>query len=276
MTETRERQLTIAIAQMDIELGNWEANLRRAAKALAQASESGADVVLLPELWSSGFDLDRSRMYARLSAEEVVPQVERLAREHGVAVVGSLLMEDDRGRVVNRALVLDRTGRTVGWYDKVHLFSPMDEDRFLSAGASTPIFQLAGVETALAVCYDLRFPELFRRYAFDGAAIVLLPAEWPASRLTHWRTLVRARAIENQLFVAACNRVGTSKETLFGGHSTVINPWGTIVTEAGDDEMLLLATLNLSAVQEARAKLHTLDDRRPDVYDAPAPMARTA
>jgi predicted amidohydrolase len=142
----------------------------------------------------------------------------------------------------------------------------MDEDKYLTAGDEGAIVGLPWGAAGLAVCYDLRFPELFRKYALEGANMVLLPAEWPAPRLAHWRTLLRARAIENQMFVIACNSVGVTEKVQFPGHSAIIDPWGNTIIEGAEDESLLTAEIDLEEVDKFRNKIPVFDDRRPDVY----------
>jgi predicted amidohydrolase len=121
----------------------------------------------------------------------------------------------------------------------------------------------------LTICYDLRFPELFRRYALAGAKLIFVPAEWPHPRLMHWQTLLRARAIENQLFVVACNRVGVVGKTHFCGHSAVIDPWGETIVEGDESEMLLTAEIDLGLVDDVRQRIPIFADRRPEIYAAP-------
>jgi predicted amidohydrolase len=143
----------------------------------------------------------------------------------------------------------------------------MGEDRWLRAGDRLCLAQTPWGAAGLAICYDLRVPELFRAYALQGAVLILLVAQWPAARQDHWRTLIRARAIENQLFVAAVNRTGTSKDEAFGGGSLVVDPWGAVVAEAGDQETLLSAEIDLERVAQVRRQMPVLQDRRPEVYE---------
>jgi predicted amidohydrolase len=143
----------------------------------------------------------------------------------------------------------------------------MAEDHFLVPGDRLALAESPWGTAGLAICYDLRFPEQFRAYALAGARLALLCAEWPNPRLAHWQTLLRARAIENQFFVVACNRVGSSAGTSFFGHSCVIDPWGEVLAEGGDGEELVTAVLDLHRVEEARARIAALADRRPEVYD---------
>jgi omega-amidase len=151
-------------------------------------------------------------------------------------------------------------------YSKIHLFRLMDEHQYLTAGDKSVTVDLPFGRAGLAICYDLRFPELFRGYALAGAEMVFLPSEWPHPRLVHWQTLVRARAIENQMFVFACNRVGADVRNEFFGHSMVVNACGEILAEGGEGEELITLTADLSKVQEARRKIPILQDRRPEVY----------
>ena len=125
---------------------------------------------------------------------------------------------------------------------------------------------MIGVPAATIICYDIRFPELARKLALNGAQLLFVPAEWPHPRLHHWRTLLTARAIENQMYVIACNRVGRSGETSFFGHSMIINPWGEIVTEADENEQIVTAEIDLELVAKVRSTIPVFEDRRPDVY----------
>lgn len=269
---TTPTRLRVALAQLDIRLGDLAANLSRAGELVAGAARRGADLVLLPELWSTGYDLEHAVQHAAANRREVLPALADLARRHQVFVAGSLLLRDDGG-VRNTAVIHAPDGSTIAEYAKVHLFALMAEHRYLTAGDATPTFGLPPCTAAAAICYDLRFPELFRLYALDGARVILLPAEWPAVRLAHWRTLVCARAIENQVFVIACNRAGTSGDTAFAGHSMVVDPWGCILVEGGDGEDLLLTTIDLTRVDEARARIDILGDRRADLYGAHLQLA---
>jgi predicted amidohydrolase len=125
---------------------------------------------------------------------------------------------------------------------------------------------LSGLKIGLAVCYDLRFPEMFRHYALEGVQLVLIPAEWPTQRIDHWNILTRARAIENQLFVAAVNRCGSGADGEYGGHSILVGPWGELILEAGADECLLTAAIDLDEIPRARKKIDILHDRHPEIY----------
>jgi omega-amidase len=259
------KRVILSLAQMDIAWGQPEANLAKAEQWVAEAGRRGSDLILFPELWTTAYDLDHAVDHAAELGQGMLATLGELARQNRIFLAGSILRRGS-GRVYNSAVLYAPDGRTVETYDKVHLFGLMDEDRFLAPGTRTPVFDLPWGRGAMAICYDLRFPELFRKYALAGAEMIFLPAEWPHPRLEHWRTLLRARAIENQSFYVACNRVGRGGDAVFFGHSSIIDPRGEVVVEAGDSEQLITATIDLESVVAARNLLTVFKDRRPELY----------
>lgn len=257
--------LTVSVAQMDIALGKPEANLAKARELAAEARRRGSEVVVFPELWTTGYNLKDTRRYAADLDEGHFAQVAEMASENAIYIIGSLLEAKD-SRYHNTAPIFSPNGERVGVYRKIHLFCMMGEDRYLSPGEETPVLGLPWGRCAIAICYDLRFPELFRKYALAGAVVVFLPAEWPHPRLAHWRMLLAARAIENQIFLVACNRVGESAGEKFFGHSAIYDPWGEALLEAGETEVLLTATLDLDLVERVRRSMPVFADRRPELY----------
>lgn len=258
-------KLTISLGQMDVELGNPARNLETAQAFVEEAERRGSHLLVLPELWSTGYDLENAADYATSTAEGIFAQIGRLATKHHLHILGSCLAQHNGG-IANTLVWHGRQGEIMGEYSKLHLFRLMDEEKYLVAGQKPVLVESEWGMAGLSICYDLRFPELFRRYALAGAQMVFVPAEWPHPRLAHWQTLLRARAIENQLFVIACNRVGSSKNTPFFGHSCIIGPWGETIIAAGEQEILLTAEIDLSQVAEARQRIPILSDRRPEVY----------
>lgn len=258
-------ELTISLAQMDVALGQPQVNLAKVQELTAEAKRRGSDVVLLPELWSTGYDLENAGQYATSLDEGLFAELATLARENAIHICGSLLSVRD-GRYHNTAPLFSPAGKRLGHYSKIHLFRPMEEAKYLAAGQAVPVFDLPWGKSAIAICYDLRFPELFRKYALAGAKIIFLPAGWPHPRLMHWQTLLRARAIENQMFIAACNHVGRDQGRKFFGHSAIYDPWGETVVEAGEVETLLTAQIDLDLVEEVRQRIKVFADRRPDFY----------
>ncbi len=259
-------KLTIGLAQMDVLLGQPEANLATVRQLAAEAAANGVEWLVLPELWSTGYDLERADTYATPIDSGIFAAVGQLAQQHGLYILGSCLARLPGNGVGNTAVLHTPAGDILGQYSKIHLFQLMDEHHYLTAGESLTVIEWPWGKMGLTICYDLRFPEQFRAYALVGANLIVVPAEWPQPRLAHWRTLLRARAIENQLYIVACNRVGTSKETTFFGHSTIIDPWGETVLEAGETAELLTATIDLDLVTEVRNRIPVFADRRPLLY----------
>ena len=259
-------KLVVSLGQMDVKIGDVASNLATVQAMTAEAAGRGSDLVVFPELWSTGYDLQHAADHATTTDKGVFSVVADLAREQGIAIVGSILSCMGGGRYGNTAVFLDQLGNNLGVYSKVHLFRLMDEEKYLTAGDRLTLVDSFWGKVGLAICYDLRFPELFREYALGGASMVVLPAEWPKPRLAHWLTLLKARAIENQMFVIACNRVGKSGDATFFGHSCIIDPWGETIVEAGKRETLLTAEIDLALVKTVRSKIPVFVDRRPELY----------
>jgi len=259
-------RLKVAVIQMDVKLGETEVNLEKMEELVYQAGRSNPDVVVLPETWNTGFFPDNLIEHAEQSGEKAFARMSELAKELGVVLVGGSVSNVRNGRVYNTAKVYDRKGQEIVKYDKIHLFSPGKENEFYVEGDQVVTFNIEGHKCGLVICYDLRFPELIRRLALDGIEMLFIPAEWPHPRLDHWRTLQKARAIENQIFVISCNGVGLGKNIKFCGHSSVINPWGEILKEAEEEEVILLAELDTDVVEEVRSKIPVFVDRRYRYY----------
>ena len=265
--------LTIALAQMDVSPGKPEVNLDRARALAAQAREAQADLLLLPELWYHGYDLERAREWAAPLGEGGFAKMSALAREFGLYLAGSTLERHagggsgEPGRTVsNTAALYSPQGDLLGSYRKIHLFRLMQEHRYLTPGDSATLCPTPWGPVGLSICYDMRFPELFRVMALAGAVLFLVPAQWPVKRVEAWFLLARARAVENELFVAACNRVGRDGDVVFPGRSCVVDPWGNVLVEGDDSERLLVASIDLREVRKARRYLTVYQDRRPEAY----------
>jgi predicted amidohydrolase len=250
---------------MDIALGKPAENFERAREWTAAAAQNGSALVAFPELWSTGYDLENWRAHAAKLGAGLFGQLSDLAAEFKISIAGSILEEKD-DKCYNTLTLFDAAGNLTAVYRKIHLFRLMSEDQWLAPGEATTLTETAWGPTGLGICYDLRFAEIFRKYAIHGAQIVILPAEWPSRRAYHWQTLIRARAIENQMYMVAINRVGESKGEHFGGQSAVIDPWGEVVAEGGSDPALIHAEIDLAKVAEVRRKIPVFADRRPDVY----------
>lgn len=258
-------QFNVSLAQMHIEVGQVEQNMARASNFISQASSLSGSFLLLPELWSSGYDLANAQFYAQ-AAPEILHELRHLAKQNKICLGGSILMSTHEG-YFNTFIWIDPDREEPIFYRKIHLFRLMKEDQWLKPGNSLQTVPSAWGPTGLAVCYDLRFPELFRRYAVGGAVCYFLSAEWPIRRINHWQTLLRARAIENQGFMLATNCVGQSGKDQFGGASSVISPWGEVLIEGDQaNEALLTTKIDTDQIEQARQFMPVFQDRRPELY----------
>ncbi|NLE43455.1 MAG: carbon-nitrogen family hydrolase [Chloroflexi bacterium] len=257
--------LTIALAQMDVNAGQSDANLARARVLCAQARDTGAELILLPELWLHGYDLAHAARWAAPVGDGGFAAMASLAQEFGLYVAGSTLECHEEG-VSNTAAFYAPDGELLGAYRKVHLFRLMSEHHYLVPGNHLVLCDSPWGPVGLAICYDLRFPELFRALALAGAMLILVPAQWPTKRLNAWLLMVRARAAENELFVAACNRVGQDGDVSFPGQSLVANPLGEAVVNGDDRDRPFIARVDLDDVSAARRYLPVFEDRRPGAY----------
>ncbi len=265
-------QVKIALAQMDVSTGQPEVNLARVRSFAAEARAAGAEILLLPELWLHGYDLERAGEWAAPLGEGGFAHMAALAREFGLYMAGSLLERHAAG-ISNTAVLYAPDGGLLGSYRKVHLFRLMREHRYLVPGDHATLCATPWGPVGLAICYDLRFPELFRAMALAGAALFLVPAQWPVRRVEAWLLLARARAVENELFVAACNRVGDDGQVEFPGRSCVADPWGNVLVEGDGQERLLVARIDLREVPKARRYLTIYEDRRPEAYYVQPPTS---
>ncbi len=259
-------KLNITLAQMRIFYGDVKRNVAQAEKLIAEAAARRSHIVVLPELWSTGMAVDNAKTFASELNQGIFAQLSTWATQYKLTIVGSTL--EKRGlEVANSAPIFAPNGRMMGVYRKIHLFGLMEEDKYLQPGASPVAVDMPWGVTALAICYDLRFPELFRKYALEqNAKLIILPAEWPLTRVEHWRTLLVARAIENQCFVVACNAAGDINGTVYAGNSMIVDPWGRVVVSAGEEPQLLTGEIDLDLIDDVRKQLPALRDVRHDVY----------
>ncbi len=232
---------------------------------LIEQAAPDADLVMLPELWHVGaFDVEAARVHAQPIDGPLVEALATVAAEHGIWLHGGSFAEvAPDGRHYNTSVLFGPDGRLVASYRKIHLFGfDGGETVLMSAGEELVVVDTPLGATALATCYDLRFPELFRGLTAAGATTVLLTSGWPSPRIEHWDVLTRARAIEDQVWFIACNEVGEQPGITLGGHSVVVDPKGTVVGRAGESEEVLLVTVEPELSDQWRAQFPVLQDIR--------------
>lgn len=259
--------MKVACLQMDMLLGRPQENFPHAAELVAKAMADRPDVLVLPETWNTGFfpKEDLPSLCDR-DGEQTRQVFGELAQRYQVNIVAGSVANVRGGKVYNTAMVFDRTGACIASYDKTHLFTPMGEDDYFTPGDRLCTFTLEGVKCGLIICYDVRFPELTRSLTVPGLDMLFVVSQWPKVRTFHLRSLTTARAIENQMFVVCCNSCGTAGQTVYGGNSAVIDPWGETVALAGEQEEILTAHCDMGILTEIRGSIPVFRDRRPQLY----------
>ncbi len=257
------------------------ANLEKAERLVAQAASTGADVVVLPEKWNLIGDADALHSGAEpLEGGETVSAMARWSRAHGVTLVGGSIAERREGRekLSNTCLVFDPEGEIAAVYRKIHLFDVeagghvYRESDTEEPGEEPVLVEAEGWPIGLTVCYDLRFPELYRILALDGALLFTLPAHFTLyTGKDHWELLLRARAVENQCYVAAAAQTGVTlpdRPPSFG-RSSIVDPWGLVLALAPDEETVISAELDRARLEDIRRRFPALASRRPEAYRWP-------
>lgn len=242
--------MKISVLQFKSELGEVEKNFLTAEKMIESAKNS--DVLILPELWTTGYYPTPLKNFSDKEGMRTKNFISDLAKKFSVNIIaGSVVVEED-GNFFNRSFVGNRQGKIISAYDKTHLFSFADEGKIFTAGKNFSVFELDGVKCAVAICYDIRFPEFIRKISLQGIEILFCPAAWSLKRLFPRQILTKARAIENQIFVVFANSSGKSE---------VINPRGEIISEIDAGEKILTAEIDLSERQKIISEMNLLSDR---------------
>lgn len=256
--------MKVALLQIGTDLSlPIEQRVQRVAELIA--AQRGADLAVLPELWATGyFAFSQYRSSAEPIGGPICQQLAAAAAAAGCYLAAGSIVEADGDAMYNASLLFSPVGELVHVYRKFHLFGHGSaETELLTHGSELATFAAPFASVALSTCYDIRFPEMFRMLVDQGAEFLVVVAAWPAVRAEHWRLLARARAVESQCFVLACNSVGTQDGTELAGHSAVIDPWGVVLAEGGgQQEEVVTAEIDPGAVTQLRQKFPVLGDRR--------------
>ncbi|MCP0887875.1 carbon-nitrogen family hydrolase [Ligilactobacillus sp. WILCCON 0076] len=261
--------MKVALIQIDIKRGDTEVNYAHALEMMRQALaiEKKPDVLVLPEMWNIGYALKQLSQKADVDGTETKRILQEFAQKNDVNIVAGSVATNKAGKFYNTNYVFSRNGQIINDYDKVHLFGLMQEDRFISSGTQRSNFNLDEIPASAVICYDIRFPEWLRTLMAQGSQILFVSAQWPVPRIKQWEILLQARAIENQAYVVAVNRVGDERRDSFNGHSMVIDPLGNIVVQAKSEaEEIVYADLDLEQVAKVRGVIPVFNDRRPELY----------
>lgn len=252
--------MKIAAIQHDIVWEDREANFAAIAPLVAEAASNSARLVLLSEMFSTGFVVDNDRIGEPIDGPSS-QFLSALAKEHHIWIGGTCPeISPDDARPYNSFVMVSPDGQRHR-YEKIHRFTFGGEGDHFRPGNRTVTIDIDGIRTSLFVCYDLRFADEFWNLAIDSD-LYLVPANWPASRREHWMALLKARAIENQAYVVGCNRVGDGGGLHYSGDSAIYDPLGNQLDVAGDTQCILYADVNVGTVSEVRDKFPFLRDRR--------------
>ena len=255
-------ELVVAGLQMDSAWEDPAENFRRADAVAERARRSGAKLLVLPEMFSTGFTMAAER--AAAAGDLTRRFLEDLARRHGAWVLGGYV-EPGRAKPFNACVLVGPDGGEVLVYRKIHPFSLAGEDQHYAAGEAVGTAEVEGVRVTPFICYDLRFPEPFRAVA-EATDLFVVVANWPVARRSAWQTLLRARAIENQAYVLGVNRVGEGDGLAYAGDTALVDPLGETVEAGGEREAAVVGPVDAGQVAAIRGRFGFLADRRPDVY----------
>jgi predicted amidohydrolase len=247
----------------------WESpekTLEKAEECVFLAARTGAALISFPEQFTTGWDPCSIKNTEDLTGA-IVTGLKKLAEKHAIAVIGSF-REAFSPKPRNTAIAIGHNGEILATYAKIHLFTPGNEDQAFAPGTGLATFTFDGVHFGLAICYDLRFPELFRLYRREGVHAVIVPAAWPESRLRHWELFIQSRAAENQMYVVGVNTTGTNPIDRYAGASMTADPNGTIIARAGAEKELLYYEIDPLAVEQARREFPVEKDRKDALYSS--------
>ena len=259
-----ENKFRAGVVQFDVECGRIEANLEKISGYLETLASEKVSLVVLPEMFSCSFDNENLKEHSK-STQKIIEKLSYFALDYRMAIAGTL-PEQEEGLIFNTMVFIDTDGKIKGKYRKLHLFRLTGEHLYYTAGNKIVTVDSTLGRIGLMTCYDLRFPELARSLFLNGAQLIVISAQWPEHRKEHWEALVRARAIENQLFMVCSNRTGTEAGLAFPGLSMIADPMGKVIAHAGNTDSCAFAEINPDAVKDMRTLIPCITDRRVEVY----------
>lgn len=260
----KHTQVKVGFVQFDVVNGDFNGNFASVCKGIDELTGTqGVELVVLPEMWSCGFDYPDLEEHSKNSVE-ILKKLSKIALEKEIVIAGSIPEKED-SKIYNSLYIIEKDGEIAGKYRKIHLFSRGGEHKGFARGDKPVVIETSVGRLGLLICYDIRFPELARALTDLGADVLVVSAQWPSQRQEHWEVLLRARAIEDQIFVIGCNRTGSDISEYIGG-SMIISPKGRILYKAGDDFDSGSATLEFMEMIEYRSQIPALKERVDDAY----------
>ncbi|OAA82824.1 carbon-nitrogen hydrolase family protein [Clostridium ljungdahlii] len=269
----------IGLCQMKVLSCSKKSNIEKAKSMIVQATDKGADIVVLPEMFNCPYDIKNFREYAEAEYcyGDTLEMLSSVSREKRILLIGGSIPElDHKGNVYNTSFVFNKDGNLIGKYRKIHLFDidiknkmTFKESKVLTPGNKITIIDTKWGKIGIAICYDIRFPELIRLMALNGAKIIFIPAAFNMTTgPDHWQLLFRSRAVDNQIYIAGISPARDINYSYVAyGHSLVVNPWGTITDILDEKEGILISELDLDYINDVRESLPIIKNRRKDIYD---------
>ncbi len=212
------------------------------------------DFIVLPELWTTGYNLRPYEEQSEFENSEILINLSKISKQKNCYILAGSVFYRENDSYYNRSFLFDRNGNIVGYYSKMKLFKGLNEHLIFKPGDKFGIFETEFCKIGVMICYDLRFPEIARKLTFEGVKIIFVPSEWPFVRIDHFKILLKARAIENQLFVIGVNRYGRENDILFGGNSLVVSPRGEIILDMGIGEKFAIVDIDINEVDNYRSE----------------------
>ena len=268
-------KMKVGICQMLVE-EDKDRNIQRAENMIRDAASNGSDVIVLPEMFNCPYENKYFPIYSENYPGKTTKMLASLSKELGVYIIGGSIPEKDDNTIYNTSYIFNREGNVVGKHRKIHLFDiqvengiKFKESDTLGYGQDVTVFPTEFCKIGIAICYDMRFPELIRIMALEGAEVIIVPAAFNMTTgPAHWELLVRTRALDNQVyFIAASPARNQSASYHAYGHSSIVNPWGTIISEADEKECIIYGDIDLALVEKVRKELPLLNHRRKDLYE---------
>ncbi|MES0342167.1 MAG: carbon-nitrogen hydrolase family protein [Candidatus Humimicrobiaceae bacterium] len=275
MSNNINKITNIALCQMNISTDK-HANLQKAESMIRKAFlENNSDIIVLPEMFNCPYDYNYFSRFSETFQGETASMLSGIAKELNIYIIGGSMPEKDGERIYNTSFIFGKDGKIIARHRKIHLFDinikdsiSFKESRYITPGEDITVFNTDICTIGVAICYDMRFPELIRKMTLMGAKLIIIPAAFNTiTGPAHWHITARARALDNQVFFACASPArDTGSAYDVYGHSLVVDPWGSIIVEAGKNETLLNAKLDLTKIKKIREELPLLKHRRPDIY----------
>lgn len=261
-------KITTSSVQFNPKIGDVQSNLTKITVLVKKSANAGAKLILLPEICDIGYDLEIIKKTAESFPNASTKKLSEVAKQNDVIIIAGLAERRTEG-IFNTAVVFDSDGKIIAKYYKTHLcpIPPLNEPAVFKPGSSLLLTEIGGIKLGVTICYDIRFPEIYRKLASSGAQIIAVPAAFPKMRIDQLEICARARAIENQLFVMTVNFCGISGQIELGGRSMIIGTGGELLAKAGDDEeCVITATVDLDDIEKIRKECPVFTQRRPELY----------